>query len=188
MTRNKWLPGVRPFVYIASAFGLARAASETAQEATAPKEPVDPETYHSHDDVDANLIWKIGIGLILTLWAIVVLIYPLFQFFKYDRTGGKDPSKVLAYVPRQPPRPRNEDQPILVIQQFRKREDGQLNNYFWVSRSKGIVSIPIARAMQLVAQRGVPPSKPPANANEYWPPASASMMTGFERKVEPEPR
>jgi len=188
MSRNRWLPGIRPFVYLASVLGIARAVGATAQEATAQKEPVDPDTYHSDDDLDAKLVWKIGIGLIIALWAIVVLLYPLFNFFKYERTGGRNPSKVLAYIPKLPPAPRNENKPLEVIQQFEKREDGQLNNYFWVDRSKGIVSIPISRAMELLSERGIPPTKSPENVNEYFPPSSSSLLTGFERKVEPEPR
>ena len=33
-----------------------------------------------------------------------------------------------------------------------------LHHYRWVDRRNGIVSIPIDRAIQLLAQRGVPPS------------------------------
>jgi len=36
------------------------------------------------------------------------------------------------------------------------REDLLLNNYSWVDQSKGTVRIPIAQAMQLIAQRGLP--------------------------------
>jgi len=36
------------------------------------------------------------------------------------------------------------------------REDLLLDNYSWADRSKGTVRIPIERAMQLIAQRGLP--------------------------------
>ena len=36
------------------------------------------------------------------------------------------------------------------------REDLLLANYTWVDQSKGTVRIPIERAMQLIAQRGLP--------------------------------
>jgi len=36
------------------------------------------------------------------------------------------------------------------------REDLLLNNYSWVDQSKGTVRIPVAQAMQLIAQRGLP--------------------------------
>jgi hypothetical protein len=72
-----------------------------------------------------------------------------------------------------------------VLQKFREGEQQQLTGYRWVDRSKGIVSIPITQAMQMIAQRGIPPS-PPAPPNVYYPPKAASMLTGFESKVEPE--
>jgi hypothetical protein len=40
------------------------------------------------------------------------------------------------------------------------REDLLLSNYTWVDESKGTVRIPIERAMELVAQRGLPVAQP----------------------------
>lgn len=37
-----------------------------------------------------------------------------------------------------------------------EREDLLLNNYSWIDQSKGTVRIPIERAMELIAQRGLP--------------------------------
>ncbi|HYK37567.1 hypothetical protein [Alloacidobacterium sp.] len=41
------------------------------------------------------------------------------------------------------------------------REDLLLDNYSWLDRSKGTVRIPIERAMELIAQRGLPVEQPP---------------------------
>jgi len=143
-------------------------------------------THAEGRDVNAKAIWMAGIGVLLGLWAVVLLLYPLFTYFKYERTGGKDPAKVLVYLPNQPPLPRNSSNPSGNLAAFRAREDSLLNSYLWVDRSKGIVSIPIGRAMQILAGRGIPPSPPGGTA--YYPPKAGSMQTGFEGKVEPEPR
>jgi hypothetical protein len=42
------------------------------------------------------------------------------------------------------------------IAEMHAREDLLLNNYSWVDRASGHLRIPIARAMQLVAQQGLP--------------------------------
>lgn len=42
------------------------------------------------------------------------------------------------------------------IADLHAREDLLLSNYTWVDESKGTVRIPIERAMQLIAQRGLP--------------------------------
>ncbi len=54
------------------------------------------------------------------------------------------------------------------------REDILLNNYTWVDQSKGKVRIPIERAMEIIAQRGLPV----APAAQVQPP-----MTGDSRPV-----
>lgn len=54
------------------------------------------------------------------------------------------------------------------------RENLLLNNYSWVDESKGTVRIPIERAMELIAQRGLPVAQPV----QVQPP-----MTGDNRPV-----
>ncbi|QNI31458.1 hypothetical protein H7849_20640 [Alloacidobacterium dinghuense] len=50
------------------------------------------------------------------------------------------------------------------------REDLLLDNYSWIDRSKGTVRIPIERAMELIAQRGLPVQQQPQ--------ASEPLMAG----------
>jgi hypothetical protein len=44
------------------------------------------------------------------------------------------------------------------------REDLLLDNYSWVDRTKGTIRIPIDRAMELIAQRGLPVQQQPQQA------------------------
>jgi hypothetical protein len=166
--------------------GLVRTAGESLDELGAGKEAIDPSTQAEGGDLNFTAVFIVGAGLLLSLWAIIVALYPLFTYFKYERTGGKAPSKVLAYVPPLPPYPRNESAPFIVLKQFRAREEAALNSYRWVDRGKGIVSIPIAQAIRIVAQRGIPPSKP--GGTKYYHPSAGDMNTGLENKVERLPR
>ncbi len=125
-------------------------------------------------------------AVLLGLWAVVVTIYPVFQYFKYERTGGLEPSKVLVPLPPFPPQPRLQEDPAADLEQFRARENAELNSYRWVDRARGIASIPIARAIQIVARQGIPPSLP--GGKQYYTPQAGSRETGFEGKVEPIPR
>ncbi|HTX40273.1 MAG TPA: hypothetical protein VMD25_00495 [Acidobacteriaceae bacterium] len=63
----------------------------------------------------------------------------------------------LAKLAQQFPNPRvqidNGDSDLMALHQ---REDLLLNYYSWVDESKGTVRIPIERAMELIAQRGLP--------------------------------
>ncbi len=55
-----------------------------------------------------------------------------------------------------PPEPRLEANPIQDLQDLHKKEDALLNRYRWIDKPKGIVQIPVDRAIVLLAQRGLP--------------------------------
>jgi hypothetical protein len=46
--------------------------------------------------------------------------------------------------------------PAVDFAEFRSRDETQLNTYGWVNRTSGVVRIPIARAMELLLERGLP--------------------------------
>jgi hypothetical protein len=63
----------------------------------------------------------------------------------------------LNQLARTFPTPRlQDDDGNLDTADLHAREDLLLDNYSWLDRSKGTVRIPIERAMQLIAQRGLP--------------------------------
>src|SRR2546426_2246087 len=61
------------------------------------------------------------------------------------------------------PQPRLEGDERREIDDFREQEEQTLNSYGWVDQQAGVVRIPIDRAMQLMAQRGLP-TRPQAGA------------------------
>jgi hypothetical protein len=54
------------------------------------------------------------------------------------------------------PQPRLETDEPREITTFRTQEEQTLHSYGWVDQSAGVVRIPIDRAMELLAQRGLP--------------------------------
>lgn len=67
----------------------------------------------------------------------------------------------LAKLTQEFPTPRLElDDGNSDLAQLHGREDLLLNNYSWVDRSKGTVRIPIERAMEVIAQKGLPVAPP----------------------------
>ncbi len=46
-------------------------------------------------------------------------------------------------------------------QEMRAAEEAQLHSYRWVDREAGIAAIPIERAMEILAGRGLPAQKSP---------------------------
>ena len=66
------------------------------------------------------------------------------------------PVSPLAQPSELPPRPRLQIAPHEDLEQKRRREDPILNSYGWVDPKAGVVRLPIDRAIELVAQRGIP--------------------------------
>lgn len=64
-----------------------------------------------------------------------------------------------------------------------QREDLLLDNYSWIDQSKGTVRIPIERAMELIAQRGLPVAQPaqqqPLMTGDARPAVTAPLTDGF---------
>jgi hypothetical protein len=54
------------------------------------------------------------------------------------------------------PKPNLQTSPHDDLVAFRAREDVELNSYGWINRTSGVVRIPIDRAMDLIASRGLP--------------------------------
>ena len=71
------------------------------------------------------------------------------------------------------------------IADLHNREDLLLENYSWADQSKGTVRIPIERAMELIAERGLPVAPAavakPLLAEEEAPVVKAPLTNGFAR-------
>lgn len=65
------------------------------------------------------------------------------------------------------------------------REDLLLENYSWIDESRGTVRIPIERAMELIAERGLPvapvTAAGPLLAHDVQPSVTAPLTNGFAR-------
>jgi hypothetical protein len=81
------------------------------------------------------------------------------------------------------PQPRLERNERVEIRDFRLKEEQTLNSYGWVDEKAGVVHIPIERAMQLQAQRGLPTTPkagtvPPSAVNVATEAAERSDTSG----------
>ena len=147
----------------------------------APRE--NPNTRFEPKDINATAVFLTGIGVLIVMWVAVVLIMPLFSYFKAERGIGPVVKELPARVP---PEPRVQPNPRADLHEFRAREVSALHTYGWVDKKSNVISIPIDRAIQLLAQRGVPATQP--GGDQYYKPEAGTRETGFEGKVEPEPR
>lgn len=123
----------------------------------------DPTVHHEESDVDIGAIFKIGTGLIILAAAIHVVVWLVFVYF-----NGREATNLITRYPlaagqelRLPPAPRLQVTPRQDLRDLHAREDQTLNSYQWVDRSAGTVRIPIAEAMKLTVERGLPVRQSP---------------------------
>ncbi len=90
-----------------------------------------------------------------------VLTYVIFQAQEKSAETKDRASIAAAGMERRedavPPLPRLQVQPVRHWKDFHAAEVDRLSTYGWMDRTSGAVHIPIDRAMDLVAERGVGP-------------------------------
>lgn len=139
-------------------------------------------------DVPSSRVIIGGFAVVAGLWIAIALLYPYFAFLNGRRAAISPPPLPSALHGHSlPPEPRLQQSPPLDMQGLLAQENSLLNHYAWIDKSKGIVAIPLDRAIQIVAERGIPPQKTPPDV-VLSKPEAGTRLTGFEGKVEPEPR
>lgn len=112
-----------------------------------------------HEDRDASIhpIVLTGGALALSLIIVGLIVYGVFRYLATHQPQPGAPNPMAETSQQQiPPEPRVEEHPQLELQELRAREDRILSTYGWMDKQKGIVRIPIDRAMELELQRGFP--------------------------------
>ena len=107
-------------------------------------------------EVDARGITWFGVGLVALCVLSLALLALLYQYFN-RREAAKNVPSIAAGMKIErgqlPPEPRLQTTPEPDLKQIRAVEDQILGSYAWVDRARGVVRIPIDRAMDLLAAR-----------------------------------
>jgi len=117
---------------------------------------------HETSDVSVRGIVWFGVGLAVTAVLIQVAMWGFFRVLQRRERRVDQPvsAMVAASLRRTPPEPRLEPNPLEPRRRMRAQENAVLTTYGWVDRNTGVVRVPIARAMEILVERGLPPSKP----------------------------
>jgi hypothetical protein len=129
-----------------------------------PGEERNPHVHHEPGDVNARALTKFGLSM---AGLIVVFLFGLWGMFEYLKNRaaelGRPPSpSAMVNAQKQPPEPRLQRYPAQDMRKMRSDEETLLHQYAWLDPDKGIVRIPVERAMDLIAQRGLPVFAQPA--------------------------
>ncbi|HUI25414.1 MAG TPA: hypothetical protein VL403_04960 [Candidatus Kryptonia bacterium] len=113
---------------------------------------------HERRDVTFRPIVLSAIGLVALFVLVFVGMRLLFSFYAAREAAMSPQRNPLAatYGRELPPEPRLQTAPIQDLRALHAAEDATLNSYGWVDDQHTAVRIPIARAMELLAHRGLP--------------------------------
>jgi hypothetical protein len=113
-------------------------------------------------DVSPRAPWFVAAGLVAGVAIVfVVITWMIHSMHRRDaasreQTGNDRVTAAVSATRPRFPEPRLQVAPEVDLAALRARDDAALNTYGWVDRKAGVVRIPIERAMDLVAQRGLP--------------------------------
>jgi hypothetical protein len=117
---------------------------------------------HEERDVSPRPIVFAVTALAAVSFAAFVLMHLLFNVLADMQSQQTEPRSPLAgaYGLKEPPAPRLQTSPVHDLIELRARDGAALHEYSWVDKEAGVVRIPIERAIEVLAGRGLP-SRPP---------------------------
>lgn len=116
----------------------------------------DPSQRFEKRDVDFRAITRFGIGLFILCVASFALLLGVFKFFLDQEKAAQAPRPSDIARHRVPPEPRLQATPVKDLATIRAEEDAILNNYTWVDKEKGVVRMPIDKAIDALVAKGLP--------------------------------
>lgn len=129
-----------------------------------PHEPQPPQGERDYADLDIPVRGIVMFGVYIALFTVVsfVGVKLLFRAFEADRDRQDQPATAFSATRVLPPAPQLlTDEPRSWQQQL-AAEKALLEGYAWVDTNAGVVRIPVDRAMDLVAERGLPVRQEPS--------------------------
>lgn len=127
-----------------------------------------------HETTDAEIAPLVRFAIFLTAITVscALLVVGLYKYLDAREVAEKAGRYPLATGMARPlpPAPRLQTYPFDDIKVLRREEGRILDHYAWVDRNAGVVRIPIERAMEVLAEQGLP----------YRGATSATAATGAE--------
>ena len=111
---------------------------------------------HELSDLPPARIALFGVALAVIIVSVLFITYALFQRFQAGETRARPLPSPLSYSQEPTPEPRLEVNPGVELKTMRAEEDEILKSYDWIDRDRGIVRMPIDRAIDVLAEKGLP--------------------------------
>jgi len=111
---------------------------------------------HEERDVAYRPVLTGLVGLVALLVGSAILMKVFFGHLVGQQEGPPENPLAQRFGRQVPPEPRLQSNPLDDLARLHAEEDAVLHSYGWVDRPAGVVRIPVERAMELLAQSGLP--------------------------------
>lgn len=116
---------------------------------------------HAPTEIRLRGILSFAIALIVVIVFVQAgLSFLMGGFSRDERSHITSRSARMRDETGQFPAPRLQGNPGTDMARFRREEQARLDEYGWVDRRGGVARIPVARAMEILAARGLPTRQP----------------------------
>jgi|SRR5688500_3905044 len=119
---------------------------------------------HELSDLSPRNISFFGIGLAALIIFALLVIYGLMVWLRESAGRRAEPPSQLSVTREPAPGPQLLIEPGRAMRSMRQQEQARLNSYGWIDQEQGIVHIPIERAIDMLADKGLPARPRPAQS------------------------
>jgi hypothetical protein len=120
---------------------------------------VTPPLNHELSDADPRPVLRFLVFLVVITCLIAWMVVFFYNFLERREAAEKTaryPMSLSGGERPLPPAPRLQNYPFQDIKQLRQHDKPLLGSYEWIDKNAGTVRIPVDRAMDLLAERGLP--------------------------------
>ena len=119
--------------------------------------PAPGDTYERSDITPRPIVIAVAAAVIFVAMVFVAMWVLTGAYANYVAKHSAPANPLAAqFALKQPPLPRLQTLPVKDLQALHASENQALHSYAWIDRAAGSVRIPIERAIELTAQRGLP--------------------------------
>jgi len=115
-----------------------------------------PVSGHETSDLDARVAGLFGAVLMTVILALMAATYWVYEYSTSRQAARYPAVSPFAYTREPMPEPRLQVDAPRELRELRAAEDAALHGYAWIDKERGLVRIPIDRAIDVLAQRGLP--------------------------------
>jgi hypothetical protein len=126
---------------------------------------IDPTSGYEKRDVSLPTLFKWMIFLFIFVIVCAVISWGVYVMFL---PRGRDRLALEPLTPgqRRPPSPVIQAYPRVEMRQFRAEENATVVSYGWAKKEKGEVRVPVDRAVEMLAERGLPTGQAPVSKED----------------------